>query len=375
MFTCEECGYLTKFKCNYKRHMSRKSKCSAQNVTIEAQNVSRPIRPEAQNVTIEAQNVSRDPKTEAQNVTIEAQNVDLPSKDTFICDECQKVVLRHNYKRHVRSCKGVRVDQCLFCRKVFSTRSGKSRHQKVCDPTRSNTRTINDTSDTPYPVPTNNIVNNISITNVVNNIQQHNNINIQQQNNITIQFGNENVSHLLEDQTTEIQRAIRSIVDSIDLVHFNKDNPDNHTVRKLNKKSNMMEFKTGEDRWEHECCRTGIPKLRHNLKERLNVLFDDNNRFTDPDIRELLYYKSIRGCVDASEVLSKYESADRLSAVDLICQDECDNIKTEFFRTVSPNIQTMPCVVQDLQRQLNVVRDKHKQPMFSMNDVVSYAFR
>ena len=210
------------------------------------------------------------------------------------------------------------------------------------------------------------IVNNINITNVVNNnvIQQH--------NNITIQFGNENVSHLLEDQSPEIQRAIRSIVDSIDLVHFNKDNPENHTVRKLNKKSNMMEFKTGDDRWEHECCKTGIPKLRHNLKERLNVLFDDNTRFTDPDIRELLYYKSIRGCVDASEILSKYEHT---RPDDLVCQNECDNIKWEFFRTVSPNIQTMPCVVQDLQRQLNVVREKHKQPIMSMNDVVRYAFR
>jgi hypothetical protein len=372
MFNCEKCGYFTKFKCNYKRHMVRKSKCGAQNVSIEAQNVSRPIRPEAQNVTIEAQNVSRAPKTEAQNVTMEAQNVILPSKDTFICDECQKVVLRHNYRRHVRACKGVRVDQCMFCRKVFSTRSGKSRHQKLCEQQHDTTRN-RERNESVHVVCPPNIVNNINITNVVNNhIHQQQNV-----QNITIQFGNEHVSHLLKDQTPEIQKAIRSIVDSIDLVHFNKDCPENQTVRKLNKKSNMMEFKTGDDRWEHECCKTGIPKLRHNLKERLNILFEDNNRFTDPDLRELLYYKSIRGCVDASEVLTKYSSLDDLNAVDsvlLICNDACDNIKSEFFRTVSPNIQTMPCVVQDLQRQLNAIRDKHKQPIMSMNDVIRYAF-
>ena len=250
-------------------------------------------------------------------------------------------------KKHREVCSGVPWSTCQYCDKAFKSRSGKCKHQKKCKTRRIEEQSVEE------PM-------NITI-NITNHIVQ---------NNITLNFGQENVSYLLTSSRPEIQNAIRSIVDSIDLVHFNKDHPENHTVRKLNKKSHTMEFKTGDDRWEHECCKTGIPKLRHNLKERLNVVFDDIARFSDPEIRELLYYKSKRGLVDENEIVSR-TSVDTES---MVCQDMCDNIKAEYFRTVSPALQTMPCVVQDLQRQLNEVRTKHKMSAWSMEDTVRYAF-
>lgn len=203
-----------------------------------------------------------------------------------------------------------------------------------------------------------------NIDNSVNNITTNNHFNV---------FGKEELGYILENMETDprIRQCFKSLVDTIELVHFNKDHPENQTVRKLNKKSNTIEFRTGQDRWEHECCKTGIPKLRHNLKEHLKVTFDDNTRFTDPDLRELLYYKSIRGCVDVSDILNKHETKD---ANWIQCRDKCDDIKNEFFKTVSPAIQRMPCVVQDLQRQLNDIRCKHRQIALSMNEVIEYAF-
>ena len=262
------------------------------------------------------------------------------------CD-CECFIFVKNMKKHREVCSGVPWSTCQYCDKAFKSRSGKCKHQKKCKTRRIEEQSVEE------PM-------NITI-NITNHIVQ---------NNITLNFGQENVSYLLTSSRPEIQNAIRSIVDSIDLVHFNKDHPENHTVRKLNKKSHTMEFKTGDDRWEHECCKTGIPKLRHNLKERLNVVFDDIARFSDPEIRELLYYKSKRGLVDENEIVSR-TSVDTES---MVCQDMCDNIKAEYFRTVSPALQTMPCVVQDLQRQLNEVRTKHKMSAWSMEDTVRYAF-
>ena len=292
-YTCETCGYTTKVKCNYIKHVNRKRTCE--------------------------------------------------HKEQIRCDGCNALILSRNWNKHVEHCKGVPVNLCLFCKKEFKTRSGKCKHQKRCSktPVQSESESVNIT---------------INITN----------------NNIFLNFGQEDVRYLLNSSKPEIQNAIRSIVDSIDLVHFNKDHPENQTVRKLNKKSNTIEFRTGQDRWEHECCKTGIPKLRHNLKEHLKVTFDDNARFTDPDLRELLYYKSIRGCVDVSDILVKHETED---ANWMQCRDKCDDIKNDFFKTVSPAIQRMPCVVQDLQRQLNDIRCKHRQSALSMNEVIEYAFK
>ena len=268
------------------------------------------------------------------------------------CDGCHIFILAKNVNNHRDVCRGVPTNVCRFCDKVFKSRSGKCKHQKRCE-----TRQHND-----YQVQAQESIvgNNITI-NITNNIIQ---------NNITLNFGQENVSYLLDSSKHDIQNAIRSIVDSIDLVHFNKDHPENHTVRKLNKKSHTMEFKTGDDRWEHECCKTGIPKLRHNLKERLNVVFDDVVQFSDPEIRELLYYKSIRGFIDENEIASRKS----LETEPIVCTDMCDIIKADYFRTISPKLQTMPCVVQDLQRQLNDVRKKHKLSLWSMEDTVRYAF-
>lgn len=269
------------------------------------------------------------------------------------CEGCDVVVLAKNMTTHREVCRGVPTTVCRFCNKGFKSRSGKCKHQKQCELRHKNL-------DPPVQTQESFVGNNITI-NITNNIVQ---------NNITLNFGQENVSYLLDSSRQDIQNAIRSIVDSIDLVHFNKDHPENHTVRKLNKKSHTMEFKTGEDRWEHECCKTGIPKLRHNLKERLNIVFDDVVQFSDPEIRELLYYKSIRGLIDENEIISRKS----LETEPIACKDMCDNIKSEYFRTVSPKLQTMPCVVQDLQRQLNEVRKKHKMSLWSIEDTVRYAF-
>ena len=62
-------------------------------------------------------------------------------------------------------------------------------------------------------------------------------------------FGRENVDYLLNDEVDPRYENVKcSVKDCLDLAHFNKDHQ-NQTVRKLNKKSDLMEFRS-EHGWD-----------------------------------------------------------------------------------------------------------------------------
>jgi hypothetical protein len=72
MFTCEQCGYSTKVKCNLTKHLNRKTKCGpidVANVTIGLTN----IAVERTNIAVERTNVA----VERTNVAVERTNVDV----------------------------------------------------------------------------------------------------------------------------------------------------------------------------------------------------------------------------------------------------------------------------------------------------------
>tara|TARA_Y100000389_G_scaffold200182_1_gene240058 strand:+ start:477 stop:1187 length:711 start_codon:yes stop_codon:yes gene_type:complete len=142
---------------------------------------------------------------------------------------------------------------------------------------------------------TNNITNNITNTTTNNN---HFNV-----------FGKEELGYILENMETDprIRECLKSLVDTIELVHFNRDHPENHTVRKLNKKSELVEFRVmdntnpNNERWVQESCVTCIPKMKRNLEINLNTRFCD---VPSPTIfKELMYHKSKQSTFASTECL------------------------------------------------------------------------
>jgi hypothetical protein len=155
----------------------------------------------------------------------------------------------------------------------------------------------------------------------------------------------------------------------MDLVHFNENHPENQTVRKLNKKSDLMEIRTG-DEWEAVTCATGIPRLRHSLASTMKARwFEDNSQITDPNMKEILYYKSVRGPVPENSILERYSETNLQRRAELKCADECAKILEDYLKATIPKFTKMPCYVRDLTRRINETREVYKFPALSLHEI------
>ena len=323
-FVCTQCGYSTDVRCNYTKHLNRKNACgSTTNIQIE----------------------------DMQSVKI---------NDTRVkCNQCMKELTKCNFARHLKTCKGVPKNTCMHCKRLFNTLSVLCRHKKTC---KMNPANMPPPPPPPPPPPEPEqygIQNNYNL-NVTNNFSFHFN------------FGEENVGYILDHQDPRYTSLTKSLKDSMDLVHFNEDHPENHTVRKLNKKSDLMEFRTktadGDDRWEQHHCSTGIPRLRSNLETKLNTKFEDDTALSNPTLRELLYHKSKRGNLSENDIMTRYNDLKQVNQTR--CKEVCDAIIHKFLKNTGVNIQKTPCVVRCLQHELNETRRTYDQPELTIKDVV-----
>ena len=306
MFLCENCGYSTKIKCNFIKHQNRKTKCGEKNGSNVCKNGS--------NVCKNGSNVCKN----GSNVCQPGSNVVSNIKDNFVkvdtnrweCKQCSKKISSRSKKIHFeQTCrKGLSIFQCEYCHLMCASRDSKWRHKKTCT---KNSQLSSTSSDhmTIHNITTNNITTNNNITNNITN----NNFNV---------FGKEELGYILENMETDprIRECLKSIVYTIELVHFNRDHPENHTVRKLNKKSELVEFRVMDDtnptneRWVQESCSTCIPKMKRNLEISLNTRFND---VPSPGIlRELMYHKSKQSTFASTEcILSEHGNDIRESNV------------------------------------------------------------
>ena len=138
--------------------------------------------------------------------------------------------------------------------------------------------------------------------NIVNNIENNNNITFNG-------FCHENVSYLTANISTDnrLNNVCKRISDTIDLVHFNADHPENQTIRKLNKKSEFLEIRTPNNTWEMENDKIGIEKMQRNLEQTFQTKFDDADDLNRSALSEMLYQKTLRGEIPEEEILNKYD--------------------------------------------------------------------
>jgi len=333
MFTCSNCPYSSTDKSNYLRHCNRKTACGPKKQAInhDIHSIKHSTEPTEHNTC----DTNHDTESVNQykghvNNTIEFD------KDTHQgkCPRCERMISKKHIKKHIEICKGVPKNTCGVCFRIFTTQSSHSRHQKMCK--KKKEIHMNTNSEGPSSVITNQTINNGTINNNNNNIT----------NNINIQFGKEHMDLLVErlrvdndDRLQAVQTELkkdyeqkikllkfdydndREIMQELlqhqndhlsiltDLYFFNKEYPENQTVRKINKKSDLIEFRDG-DQWVPEPSRTGVPRFLNALSKYTQAVFEVEHDFSGcsvRNIRDILQYKTKRGDLPDTKILQRYD--------------------------------------------------------------------
>jgi hypothetical protein len=191
-YNCDICNYKTKYVYNYNKHIK----------TLKHKNKEEEIH------------------------LLEDENT-----NNFICNICnKKLCSKQSLINHNITCRGVSSSlECYKCNKKFNNRSTRYKHEKKCNITNSKLININNTT---------NITNNITNNNIINNT-----INITVNN-----LGNEKIEYLIDDpefikfMNNCIENKIDGICNLIAKKHFDPLHPENHNIRKLNKKDNFIEI-------------------------------------------------------------------------------------------------------------------------------------
>ena len=365
MYSCDQCGYSTEYKSNYTRHIRRKTGCkpkiTATNVSIADTNVNiadTNVSIAETNVSIAETNVSiADTNVSMADTNVERGYIVVTAQDSMLktrvkCLKCEREMSKKYFAKHIATrCKGVPQNTCKICRKQFQSRSVLSRHLKTCS-----NKLVVRTDSTNLTENNNNITthnhNNQQIaTNIQNNVNNNNITNNNINNyNITIKFGHEDMKYLESKREIDerVDQAIQCLSDVLDLVYFNADHPENQTIRKTNKKTDLIQTRLNKHDWDHEESRVVIPKIRENLERLVNIKYDMMKSSTFKDV---LYEKTSRGPKSEETILGKYDGpgikADPEDMGQFLKEVEstCD-----MYRSACPN-------KQEFLEQANSVRD------------------
>lgn len=176
------------------------------------------------------------------------------------CPDCGKIISQTSKRYHLANSCGKTALKCEICGACFNTRSAKCRHKKLCKAA----NMVNDHS-TNYDHSTHNDHRNI--TNITNN-------------NTTINinfFGRENLQYITDNAQTDerVKKALKDMVGSVRLAHFNSDHPENHNIRKLLKNDTLMEYRLANrpDEWSTDSYHTVLKKIQKNLENNLDTQF------------------------------------------------------------------------------------------------------
>ena len=371
MYTCNQCGYNTKIKCNYIRHLNKKIKCdtnvckNGNNLGTDGKNLGK-----SGNKVLDVGN----------DIGHTGDNVEIPSiKNNYIkvhddkwqCVQCDKIMTYRSKKLHFeKTCrKGIDILQCEFCHKLCKNSDTKWRHKKTCklNPINMEIKVQPNEGASSSNIATQ-IVNNYYVNTVNNNtVNNNNNLTVNNNNstNITFtSFGRENLEHLtsqvmIDPRINNIRKCYR---DTVDLSHFNADHPENHTIRKTNLKSNLIEFRTHQNKWEYESDKAGFRKIRKNLEEKFKTKFDDVDDMTLTAFNEMLYRQTQRGPVPEEEILNKYKS---IKYVEAMCDAQVEKQRIKYLDEMEiPHDHNIPIYGrQELRVQENELRNTYGLPL------------
>jgi len=222
-YHCEICNYDTNIKCNYNKHLN--SKKHKNNIIIN-------------------------------------ESLIIEKKKNFICDKCNKQLKsKQNLEYHILHCRGVlSLLECSKCNKKFNKSITRYVHEKKCTKQQSS------------------IILNTNITNNITNIGIQNNTN----NNISIivnNFGNEKFDYFTKNpdfiqfMNNCIENKVDGICNLIAKKHFDPEHPENHNIRKMNKKDNFLEIYK-DNNWNTKNYKDGLDYITIPLEMTFSIFME-----------------------------------------------------------------------------------------------------
>ena len=191
------------------------------------------------------------------------------------CMKCEKQITKGNAARHLKACKGCPSNKCRQCGKYFKTNANISRHEKTC----------NNLSNTIINI--NKIEPNIVTNNITTNVIVNNNI-INNNNNFVLNiFGVESWDYLIEicedNKKNEFDKLKKQLLTEgvdglcklIEGHYFNKNFPQNQTIRKPIKNNDFVEVHVGNNEWEPKTLDTAMEEIKNTTSMYIRPILDD----------------------------------------------------------------------------------------------------
>ena len=266
MFKCERCGFTSKYRSNFKRHLKRKFICPAKLKDIDID-----IIRNQYGIKIKSKKNETDKKiVKIEKTEIVSDNLlEKISKesDNNICVYCNsKFTTRQSLSRHLKqNCKVKNID---YWKKCFKQSENLRKNLEI---------------------EKQNLMKQIEIllTKVGNNNVTTINNNNQQNNIIIRNFGDENLSYLTDYFYKDLltNNAFTSIPTMVKEIHCNKEHPENMNIKIMNKKTPFINIYKG-DKWHKQDKKTTIQKIVNKNFSLLDNKYNNLNNSISKDKKE-----------------------------------------------------------------------------------------
>ena len=244
-YACDRCGHQFRQKCHYENHLKRLRPCKQKTINGTSTGF--------QNI----KQISSKDQAHFQNIKqISSKSQALPEvlgaskNDHDAPSDNVRVLVKSGYV--LRTCKstGVRRYHCSSCDCNCATWQGIRDH---ISRRHESTALVVETTQPIVGEPAKTVINGDVNNGIINqgNMQVNNNT----QNIIINGLGKENISYLTESadfkrfMTNCIKNDIVGVCQLLVKKHFDKEHPENHNIRKLNKKDEFIEYHDGKE-WQ-----------------------------------------------------------------------------------------------------------------------------
>ena len=207
------------------------------------------------------------------------------SSDTIECEYCaREFKTKANLRRHIKN-------YCQEKKKMDAESSIKDKQIEILQEQVS--KLMDKVGNT--------TINNTQVHNKIGKIDNiHQQSNVQQNNNVQLNcFGKENLSMLTDDVKQELIKGPYKMMPKLmEMIYFNKEYPENHTMKLVNKNKDIMKIKD-KDGWKLVDKNETVDYILEDKNYEVDSYYDDNAEEFSQFVKKT--YKNFRRLFDSRD--------------------------------------------------------------------------